>query len=149
MLFEEFGLPTIPIAGPASSMAVDERLAAEYTGSVIDALWTQGAMGAVVWCFSDYATPLFAGAPLDLPVHERTFGLWRADGAPKPAVAEVSARSDRRRSTASSLSWFDIGPEEFYADRDAQLARLYRRYCDGANGTACHGATADDAMNDV
>jgi endo-1,4-beta-mannosidase len=149
VLFEEFGLPTIPIAGPASSMAVDERLAAEYTGSVIDALWTQGAMGAVVWCFSDYATPLFAGAPLDLSVHERAFGLWRADGAPKPAVAEVSARSDRRRSTASSLSWFDIGPEEFYADRDAQLARLYRRYCDGANGTACHGAAADDAMNDV
>ncbi len=36
VLFEEFGLPTVPVAGPVSSMAVDERLAAEYTGSVID-----------------------------------------------------------------------------------------------------------------
>jgi len=140
VLFEEFGLPTIPVAGPVSSMAVDERLAAEYTGSVIDALWTQGAMGAVLWCFADYAAPLFARAPLDVAVHERTFGLWRADGAPKPAVATVSARADRHRSAPSSLSWFDIEPDEFYADRRAQLARLYRRYCEGADGTVCHDA---------
>ncbi len=143
VLFEEFGLPTVPVAGPVSSMAVDERLAAEYTGSVIDALWTQGAMGAVLWCFTDYATALFASAPLDLAIHERTFGLWRADGAPKPAVAAVAARADRHRSAPSSLSWFDIEPDEFYADRRAQLARLYRRYCDGADGTLCHDAAVD------
>ncbi len=140
VLFEEFGLPTIPVAGPVSSMAVDERLAAEYTGSVIDALWTQGAMGAVLWCFTDYATPLFGSAPLDVAVHERSFGLWRADGAPKPSVAAVSARAARHRSAPSSLSWFDIEPDEFYADRHAQLARLYRRYCGGADDTACHDA---------
>jgi len=135
VLFEEFGLPTIPVAGPVSSMAVDEGLAAQYTGAVLDALWAQGAMGAMLWCFSDYAATLFASAPLDSSVHERTFGLWRADGAPKPAVAAVSARSNRHRRAPSSVSWVDIGPEEFVADRKAQLARLYRRYCDGAAGT--------------
>jgi len=138
VLFEELGLPTIPVAGPVSSMAVDERLAAEYTGSVIDVLCTQGAVGAVLWCFTDYAAALFASAPLDVAVHERTFGLWRADGAPKPVVATATARSDRHRSEPSSLSWFDIDPDEFYADRRGQLARLYRRYCDEAGGTARH-----------
>ena len=136
VLFEEFGLPTVPVAGPVSSMAVDERLAAEYTGSVIDALRTQGAMGAVLWCYTDYATALFDRAPLDAAVHERTFGLWRADGAPKPAVAIASARAGRNRREPSSLNWFDIDPDEFYADRRAQLARLYRRYCGEADGTA-------------
>lgn len=135
VLFEEFGLSTIPVAGPVSSMAVDEDLAAGYTGSVLDALWAEGTMGAVLWCFSDYATALFNSAPLDSSVHERTFGLWRADGAPKPAVAEISARSDRHRKTPTSLSWLDIGPEKFVTDRKAQLARLYRRYCDGADST--------------
>jgi hypothetical protein len=32
VLFEEFGLPTIPVAGPDSSIAIDEDLAATYTG---------------------------------------------------------------------------------------------------------------------
>jgi len=135
VLFEEFGLPTIPVTGPVSPMAVDERLAADYTGSVLDGLWAQGAMGALLWCFSDYAPALFTGAPLDASVHERTFGLWRADGTPKPAVAAVSARSGRQRTTPSNLSWFDIRPDEFNADRKRQLARLYRRYCDDADGT--------------
>jgi endo-1,4-beta-mannosidase len=140
VLFEEFGLPTIPVAGPVSPMAVDEHLAARYTGSVLDALWAQGAIGAVLWCFSDYATTLFASAPLDVAIHERTFGLWRADGASKPAVAAVASRSDRPRKSPSSLSWFDIEPDEFYADRAGQLSRLYRRYC---TETACAGGAID------
>ena len=135
VLFEEFGLPTIPAAGQASSIAVDEDLAATYTGAVLDTLWAEGSMGALLWCFSDYATTLFNSAPLDSSIHERTFGLWRADGAPKPAVAQVSARSGRNRKSPGDPSWLDIGPEEFLTDRKAQLARLYRRYCDGTNTT--------------
>ena len=135
VLFEEFGLPTMPIAGPASSIAVDEDIAAIYTGEVLDTLWSEGSMGALLWCFSDYATTLFDSAPLDSAVHERTFGLWRADGAPKPAVAQVAARSGRNRKSPHDPSWLDIGPEEFVTDRKAQLARLYRRYCNEANPT--------------
>jgi len=136
VLFEEFGLPTIPVAGLASSVAVAEDLAAIYTGAVIDTLWADGSMGALLWCYSDYATKLFKSPPLDLAVHERAFGLWRADGTPKPAVAQVSVRSGRNRKSPAEPSWLDIGPEEFVIDRKAQLARLYHRYCDGANWTA-------------
>ncbi|MHB8246752.1 MAG: hypothetical protein ACYDGN_15655 [Acidimicrobiales bacterium] len=133
--FEEFGLPTIPIAGPARPIGVDEDLAAIYTGAVLDTLWSEGSMGALLWCFSDYATTLFDSAPLGSAVHESTFGLWPADGAPKPAVAQVSARPGRHRKSPRYASWLDIGREEFVTDRKAQLARLYRRYCNGANAT--------------
>jgi endo-1,4-beta-mannosidase len=135
VLFEEFGLPTVPGFGTASPMAVDEDLAAGYTGAVLDTLWADGNIGALLWCFSDYATSLFNDAPLDSSIHERTFGLWRADGSPKPAVAEVSARTGRTRKSPSNPSWLDIGPEDFVIDRKAQLARLYRRYCDGGQRT--------------
>lgn len=136
VLFEEFGLPTVPAAGPASPMAVDERRAAAYTGAVLDALRAHGAMGAALWCFSDYATRLFAEAPLDESVHERTFGLWRTDGTPKPAVAAVSERAGRLRMAAVSTALFDIDPAQFAADRSTQLVRLYRRYCDELDGAA-------------
>jgi len=130
VFFEEFGLPTIPAAGIESPMAVDESRTADYIGSVLDGLWANGAIGAAVWCFSDYAASLFGSAPFDRSVHERSFGLWRADGSAKPAVAAVRARSGRQRQPSSGLEWIDIGPGEFAMGRRAQLARLYARYCD-------------------
>jgi endo-1,4-beta-mannosidase len=131
VFFEEFGLPTVPVAGQVSPMAVDAGLASDYIGSVLDRLWADGALGAALWCYSDYATSLFETAPFDRSLHERTFGLWRANGSPKPAVTAIRQRSGRRRRPPSGLGWIDITPEEFSADRRVQLARLYRRYCDG------------------
>jgi endo-1,4-beta-mannosidase len=93
VLFEEFGLPTIPAAGPASSIAVDEDLAATCTGAVLDTLWAEGSMGALLWCFSDYATTLFNSAPLDSSVHERTFGRWRSEASCRISVGPVRPES--------------------------------------------------------
>jgi endo-1,4-beta-mannosidase len=131
VLFEEFGLPTAPIGTPVEGLLVDEAVAATYTGAVIDGLRGAGAIGALLWCFSDYAPSRFARPPLDRAVHERTFGLWRADGSPKPAVA---ALTDRRKTSrvapprVADLSWLDIDVAAFASDRRGQLARLYRRY---------------------
>lgn len=130
VFFEEFGLPTVPVDGPVSPMAVDERRAADYTGAVLDTLRADGAIGAALWCFGDYDRRLFPAAPFDEAVHERTFGLWRTDGTPKPAVAEVSARAGRSCAGSGAASAFDLTPAEFAADRRGQIARLYRRYCD-------------------
>ena len=131
VLFEEFGLPTAPIGNGVEGLLVDEAAAASYTGSVIDGLRAVGAVGALVWCFSDYAPSRFARPPLDQAVHERTFGLWRADGTPKPAVAELTSRQGIRRREPpllTDLPWLDIDVAAFASDRRGQLARLYRRY---------------------
>ena len=90
VLFSEFGLPTRG-RGPQDAMAVEEPDAARYTAGVIEGLRDAGCPGGMLWCYADYAPALFATPPLDEAVHERTFGLWHADGSPKPAVAEVTA----------------------------------------------------------
>ncbi len=128
ILFEEFGLPTAPT--PAhGSVCVSEAAAAAYTGRALDGLRRSGCIGAVIWCFSDYLQALHALPPFDDAVHERTFGLWRADGSAKPAVAEITARLGlAREAPAQPRAWLDINSASFAEDRRFHLARLYRRF---------------------
>jgi hypothetical protein len=66
-------------------------------------------------------------------VHERTFGLWRADGSPKPAVAAVTAFAGATCCRADEPdTWIDIDQSEFLSEPGAQLPRLYGRYRDSA-----------------
>jgi endo-1,4-beta-mannosidase len=129
VLFEELGLPTETGGDARHPMLVDESAAATYTGRVLDNLWNGGSIGALVWCFTDYDTALHDRAPFDEAVHERTFGLWRADGSPKLAVAELEARRGRTvQPVPSDRPWLDIDIAEFATDRRMHLGRLYARY---------------------
>jgi endo-1,4-beta-mannosidase len=130
VLFEEFGLPTAPdtLADSAGPPLVSEASAAAYTGRSLDALRQAGCTGALLWCFSDYDEALFRLPPLDLATHERSFGLWRADGSPKPALEEVSRRVGASVLPPPAAGWLDIDPEEFRASPREQLVRLYRRF---------------------
>ena len=96
VLFSEFGLPTfldgepgVDDAPSGSSLLIEEAEAAEYVRRVLPGLREAGATGAMLWCYSDYHPGTFGHPPLDEAVHERSFGLWRADGSPKPAVDVV------------------------------------------------------------
>ena len=131
LLFSEFGLPTIPASGdPASSpLLVDEREAAAYTERALAALRAAGCVGALLWCYADYDPAIWTRSPLDLALHERSFGLWRADGSPKPTVAAVQAFAGARRLVVTcDHPWIDIAPDEFSARPGLHLPRLYRRY---------------------
>jgi len=131
VLFEEFGLPTGSSPGRGTGRLVDEGTAAAYTGRALDGLRQAGCLGALLWCFTDYAPALHRRPPFDEARHERSFGLWRADGSPKPAVAEVTRRTGRLgRPAPDELPWLDLDPSEFLGDRARQLPRLYRRYCE-------------------
>jgi endo-1,4-beta-mannosidase len=131
ILFSEFGLPTYRGAEPhALALLVEEGAAAAYTAMALAGLRRAGCLGAMLWCYSDYVPALWEKPPFDLAVHERSFGLWRADGSPKPAVAAVAAfvRAERCDSATGDDSWIDIDHDEFYLDPGAQLPRLYGRY---------------------
>ena len=129
VLFAEFGHPTAPPGEHATGPQVGEVEAAAFAARTLDALQRGGAIGALVWCFADYHPDLYDRPPLDLARHERTFGLWRADGTPKPAVAEITARRGRAAAPAADAdAWVDISPEEFASDRRRHLIRLYERY---------------------
>jgi len=136
VLFEEFGLPTRPTRPTRPTGAndlrnphlVDESSAATYTGLVLDGLRTAGCTGALLWCFADYVEALHDLPPLELATHERSFGLWRSNGSPKPALAEVTQRVQLEVMPPPATPWLDIDVEEFEASRREQLVRLYHRY---------------------
>lgn len=130
VLFSEFGLPTRRARRTSREpFLVDEDAAAVYTALALRALRDAGCLGAMLWCYSDYQGALWSSPPLDLARHERSFGLWRADGSPKPAVAAVAAFAGATRCDADGDDgWIDIGRDEFHLDPPRQLPRLYGRY---------------------
>jgi endo-1,4-beta-mannosidase len=133
VLFAEFGVPTgRSSSGPA---LVDEQAAASYVDRALRALLECGSTGALLWCYSDYAEAIWGLPPLDLAVHERSFGLWHADASPKPAVAVVEAFAKRRVAprvvdSLAAPTWVDVDAAEFYRAPGSELPRLYRRYCE-------------------
>jgi endo-1,4-beta-mannosidase len=129
ILFSEFGLPTFRRGErQVSALLVEEAAAAAYTARALESLRRAGCSGAMLWCYSDYDPALWGRPPLDLAPHERSFGLWRADGSPKPSVAAVAAFAGADRCASVDDTWIDLDPDQFYLDPSAELPRLYRRY---------------------
>ena len=131
VFFTEFGLPTYGCGDRSTQNAllVDEDAAAAYTVSALEALRAAGCIGAMLWCYSDYDPALWGSPPFDVAQHERTFGLWRADGSPKAAVAALAGCiGGERCSPDYADAWIDIDREEFLRAPDVQMPRLYRRY---------------------
>jgi endo-1,4-beta-mannosidase len=95
VLFEEFGICTAPPGQAGYSIGkqyfASEDEAATYYEEVLDKLWNAGSLGAFAWCYGDYDDSLFGAPPCDTHLHERSFGLVRADSSPKPQ-AEVLSR---------------------------------------------------------
>ncbi|HEX9640141.1 MAG TPA: hypothetical protein VGB13_02375 [Candidatus Krumholzibacteria bacterium] len=118
-------------------MLVEERAAARYIGRSLTALSECGCMGAMLWCYADYVSDIWQHPPLDTAIHERSFGLWRADASPKPALEVLEAFAKRRATPRAKrfewpedAAWIDLEPAEFYRASASQLPRLYRRYCE-------------------
>jgi endo-1,4-beta-mannosidase len=137
VLFSEFGLPTYrrgargaePARRRSPSPLIEEQTAAAYTGRALTALRAAGCTGAMLWCYTDYEAAVWEKPPLDLAVHERSFGLWRADGSPKPAVAAVAAFVGAVRiDSPARPKWIDIDSQAFSLDPAVHLPRLYGLY---------------------
>ena len=143
VLFAEFGAPTRdgdPDAERGSSPLLGEEEAGRYTESAFARLHAAGAVGGMVWCYADYDQEIWSEPPLDRAPHERHFGLWRADGTPKPAAAALREWSGRPRTAPRPPPWAASDRTAFYkAPRDT-LVRLYGAYT--APGAGTSGALA-------
>jgi len=122
VLFSELGLPTFRQGDPdgerarsqSASPLVEEQDAAHYTGRALARLRQAGCIGAMLWCYEDYSPHTWRDPPLDESVYERYFGLWRADGAAKPAVPVITAFSGAERLDAPDDDWIDIDQDHFW-----------------------------------
>jgi endo-1,4-beta-mannosidase len=141
VFFTEFGVPTQPLnatelarLATSGPQLVSEAEAAAYLRRALDALQQCGATGAMMWCHTDYATALFDTPPLDLAPHERSFGLFHADGSPKPAVSQVLEFSRehhmvQRKPLVQEAQFIDIAAKDYFSAPQVHLRRLYQKYC--------------------
>jgi endo-1,4-beta-mannosidase len=72
---------------------VSEETQAIYLKETIQKARDAGCPAALVWCWSDYNQSLYNRLPFNYLVHERSFGLFRADGSPKPAATVLQSLS--------------------------------------------------------
>jgi len=129
VLFEEFGSPAVKQPRPGRPTLLGEAQAAKFARDAIESLHAFGFMGAMLWCYGDYAKWLWGWPPLDSAEHERYFGLWRADHSPKPAVGEIKRfEVIERLQPSDDFRWIDIEPRKFYRNPRANLAKLYARF---------------------
>jgi endo-1,4-beta-mannosidase len=130
VLFSEFGVPTRADESLAASpLLVPETEALAYLTRALDALHACGCTGAMLWCHSDYAQSSWSSPPLDQAIHERFFGLWRADATPKPTLEAIGSFGRREQTPPNDdTSFIDIDSEAFHLEPKAQLVRLYRRF---------------------
>jgi endo-1,4-beta-mannosidase len=112
---------------------LEEQTAADYTRRALAALRGAGCLGAMLWCFADYTPATWDRPPLDQAHHERSFGLWRADGSAKPALDAVEAFAGTgRQGDLREHDWIDIDADEYSRSPGEHIRRLYRRYREGS-----------------
>jgi endo-1,4-beta-mannosidase len=141
-LMEEFGGPTAPPGEPSQIwewtaygqrrqqfMPSEEDLAA-YLEATLPKLVGVGALGAMLWCFADYVSELYARPPCVESKHERFFGLVRPDGSLKPHAEVIKrfAESSPVVQPATRTVTLDVTPDTYYQSPGEHFARLYQSY---------------------
>lgn len=103
---------------------------AKYIEQVLPKLVEVGALGAVLWCYADYALELYGRPPCDELIHERFFGIVRPDGTQKPHAEVVRrfARGEPKVQPAQKTVALDVSPDTYYQDPLMHAQRLYRSF---------------------
>jgi endo-1,4-beta-mannosidase len=116
IFFTEFGTPVAPAGSErvGAMPALDDEAGGRYAAAVLPLLRRRGALGALWWCWTDYAPELSGEPPFDQAPHELRFGLLRDDGTERPAARALAdfARSER---SLCEPSYPAIDEEAYYA----------------------------------
>ncbi len=143
VLYEEFGLCThipnqpssyrrvpLPFGVELNQFFSSEEDGAEFYRQVLPRLQRVGGLGAFAWCFADYIPELWDRPPCDFFIHERSFGLFRADGSLKPvgeAVGEFAKTRPTIRDPERTIT-LPISPDAYYQDPAEFLRPLYENF---------------------
>jgi len=140
VLFSEFGNPACAPGSPVSEIpCLDEREMAEYARAVLERLQARGALGALWWCWSDYAPELAAEPPFDEAPHEFRFGIVRNDGSEKPVAKVLGEFARRRLPLALPADRTPLDEARFYAALPLSIDAAYAEHCARYDLTAVEG----------
>lgn len=130
VLAEEFGVCTKPGGATAPKRQdphfVGEAEQADYFRLVLDNLHRIGALGAFVWCFSDYERKLWHRPPFDTNPHELFFGITRRDASEKPAAHVVREFSKKKPQVRDPKSTIDVEERNYY--ECCSIGKLYHDF---------------------
>jgi endo-1,4-beta-mannosidase len=119
---------------PKPQFLASEEAASAYYDAVLTRLHALRVPAALAWCYADYSQDLWDRPPLDRAIRERTFGLVRADGSEKPAVAVI-----RRHITAPPPPQIPVpdvlaglSPEAYFRDPERHFKECYTRWLQNA-----------------
>lgn len=153
-LMEEFGGCTGALRKPSSVwrwraygkprqqfMASEDEFAT-HIEQVLPRLVEVGALGAMLWCYADYAPELYNRPPCDQAWHERHFGLVRPDGSWKPHADVIKrfAASNPLVQPARRRIALDLSADDYYRDPFTHAKRLYRAFLDSSVANRHAGA---------
>ncbi len=142
VLFTEFGNPTCPpgLREMDGHACLSEDEMTLYAQNVVERLQQGGALGAMWWCWADYAQKLAETPPFDRAPHELTFGIIRSDGSEKPVAHTLQTFAQQRCDVRERPA--PIAAEgSYYAELPGSLERAYATYVDA------HGAVGDAEGN--
>lgn len=145
VLFQEFGAPSLspfdtePGEEGHKSCQYElwpEDKTAAYYKQVLALVKTEGMLGAMAWCYSDYRRELWDKAPLNAAPHERYFGIVRRDNSAKPAARVwhetepyVLSHIDSPSHLESKYPWLKrFNREGFYENPKNNLQQMFKLY---------------------
>ena len=120
-------LPPVDDATHAPYACLTEEEMASYGRAVIDRLHADGRLGAYWWCWADYAAELANEPPFDRALHERSFGIIRADGSLKPVAQMLADVAKEGRTVRESADPVMFEPA-YYAGLPRTTGDAYARY---------------------
>lgn len=94
-------------------------------------LQISAVVGALAWCFADYAPGLWDKPPLDQCCHERHFGLVRHDGSPKKnlAVLQAAAAQEPPQGLLNTELFFQgFSRASFYNAPALNLTKMFSQF---------------------
>lgn len=136
VLFEEFGLATVPLGQPARKILSGERTiymatereASKYYSQVLEKLYQIGSVGALAWCFSDYTfeRPPWKEPPLnDIEMH---MGLTRTDGSLKPHAEILQSFTKPKRKIKLSPFSLRVSEKNYFISPYETLKKYYESF---------------------
>ena len=113
-------------AAPYACLTDDEM--ATYASSVLHRLQQRGAIGAMWWCYADYAPALASLPPFDLAPHELRFGIVRADGSLKPVAHALQQFANEEHPVVEANN-LPVDEAAYYAALPDSMQHAYEEYC--------------------